>query len=167
MALYDTAANLAVQEPTGRPQEECAPVPGTIDGNTFAKQLFAFVTQTARGELAVVNLSAGTLIDQSRATPGVNFLPVGAQPTDVATTPDGKMAFVGLRRAQQGGDLRHPHAPLARRHRRAFPARPRADHHRFVAGVRASAEPGCARGGSASRRAGARGSRRRRGRRRW
>ena len=124
MALYDQAANLAVQEPTGRPQEECAPVPGTLDGNTFQKQLFAFVTQTTRGELAVVNLSAGNLIDQSRATPGVNFLPVGAQPTDVATTPDGKMAFVAsaepnkaaiygipTRRLLGDTDARFPHDP--------------------------------------------------------
>ena len=124
MALYDQAANLAVMEPTGRPQEECAPVPGTLDGNTFQKQLFAFVTQTTRGELAVVNLSAGNLIDQSRATPGVNFLPVGAQPTDVATTPDGKMAFVASAEANKAAiygiptrrllgdtDARFPHDP--------------------------------------------------------
>jgi hypothetical protein len=124
MALYDQAANLAVQEPTGRPQEECAPVPGTLDGNTFQKQLFAFVTQTTRGELAVVNLSAGNLVDQSRATPGVNFLPVGALPTDVATTPDGKMAFVAsaepnkaaiygipTRRLLGDTDARFPHDP--------------------------------------------------------
>jgi hypothetical protein len=94
MQLYDPTT-LATREPLGRPQEECAPVPANVNGDAFGKQLYAFVTQSTRGELAVVNLSAGRLIDQSRATPGINFLPVGALPTDVATTPDGKMAFVG------------------------------------------------------------------------
>jgi hypothetical protein len=94
MQLYDSVT-LATREPLGRPQEECAPVPANVNGDAFGKQLYAFVTQSTRGELAVVNLSAGRLIDQSRATPGINFLPVGALPTDVAVTPDGKMAFVG------------------------------------------------------------------------
>jgi hypothetical protein len=96
MQLYDPNSDPPFQprEPIGRPQEECAPVPSDLDGNSFPKQLYAFVTQTARGEVAVVNLSAGFLVDQSRATPGINFLPVGALPTDIATTPDGKMAFV-------------------------------------------------------------------------
>ncbi|NVL67872.1 hypothetical protein, partial [Escherichia coli] len=91
--LYDPVTQKPI-EPLGRPQDECAPVPANVDGSAFQKQLFALVTQTTRGELAVVNLSAGVLVDQSRATPGINFLPVGALPTDVATTPDGKMAFV-------------------------------------------------------------------------
>jgi hypothetical protein len=82
------------REPIGRPQVECAPVPSNLDGEAFDKQLFAFVTQSTRGELAVVDLSAGKLVDQSRATPGINFIPVGALPTDVASTPDGKMVFV-------------------------------------------------------------------------
>ena len=113
-----------LKEPSGIAQEQCAPVPGTIDGSQFQKQLFAFVTQTTRGELAVVNLSAGALVDQSRATPGVNFLPVGALPTDVATTPDGKMVFVAsaeankpaiygipTRRLLGDTDARFPHDP--------------------------------------------------------
>ena len=82
------------REPIGRPQNECQPTPTTLDGQAFDKQLFAFVTQSTRGELAVVDLSAGLLVDQSRATPGINFIPVGALPTDVAATPDGKMVFV-------------------------------------------------------------------------
>ena len=100
LRLYDPpapgeAANqFHVREPTGRPEAECAPVPSDLVGENFDKQLFAFVTQTARGELAVVDLSAGKLVDQARATPGINFIPVGALPTDVAVTPDGKMVFV-------------------------------------------------------------------------
>lgn len=80
--------------PRPLPQENCAPVPPDVNGGNLENQLFALVTQTSRGEVAVVDLSAGSLIDQSQAVPGVNFLPVGALPTDIAATPDGRMAFV-------------------------------------------------------------------------
>ena len=80
--------------PAPQPQEACGPVPSNVNGGNLENQLFALVTQTSRGEVAVVDLSAGYLIDQSRAVPGVNFLPVGSNPTDIAATPDGRMAFV-------------------------------------------------------------------------
>lgn len=80
--------------PAPLPQEACSPVPPDVNGADLANQLFALVTQTTRGEVAVVDLSAGILIDQSKGVPGYNFLPVGALPTDVAATPDGRMAFV-------------------------------------------------------------------------
>lgn len=75
-------------------QDQCAPVPPNVNGGDLDNQLFALVTQTTRGEIAVVDLSAGALIDQNHSVPGVNFLPVGAIPTDIAATPDGRMAFV-------------------------------------------------------------------------
>lgn len=80
--------------PKPLPQEACAPVPPDVIGDNLDNQLYALVTQTSRGEVAVVNLSAGRMVDQSHGVPGVNFLPVGAIPTDIATTPDGRMAFV-------------------------------------------------------------------------
>lgn len=80
--------------PEPRPQDECAPVPPDVDGSSLENQLFALVTQSSRGELAVVDLSSGNQVDQTRAIPGINFLPVGALPTDVATAPDGRMIFV-------------------------------------------------------------------------
>lgn len=80
--------------PEGLPQENCAPVPSDVNGGGLQNQLFALVTQTTRGEVAVVDLSAGFIVDQNRGVPGINFLPVGAVPTDVAAAPDGKMAFV-------------------------------------------------------------------------
>lgn len=80
--------------PAPRKQEECAPVPPEISGVGLENHLFALVTQTTRGEIAVVDLSAGSIVDQHHAIPGLNFLPVGANPTDIATTPDGRMAFV-------------------------------------------------------------------------
>ena len=81
-------------QPIGRPESDCQPVPADLDGESFDRQLFALVTQTQRGELAIVDLTAGKLVDTKRAIPGINFLPVGANPTGVAVTPDGKMAFV-------------------------------------------------------------------------
>ncbi|MFO0742137.1 MAG: hypothetical protein U0270_40065 [Labilithrix sp.] len=80
--------------PTPQPAAACAPVPSDVNGINLDNQLFALVTQSSRGEVAVVDLSAGQVVDRSKAVPGINFLPVGAIPTDIAATPDGRMAFV-------------------------------------------------------------------------
>ncbi|MCL2724118.1 MAG: hypothetical protein FWD69_06730 [Polyangiaceae bacterium] len=82
------------QTPAPRPPTDCAPVSPDVDGNNLQNQLFAVVTQSASGELAVVNLSAGVVVDQNRTNPGIDFIPVGMVPTDVATAPDGQMVFV-------------------------------------------------------------------------
>ncbi len=75
--------------------DNCYPKPvGLDDGSKLPNQLFAVVTQTARGEVAVVNITGEGLVDQSLVTPGFNFLPVGAFPTDVVAAPDGRMIFV-------------------------------------------------------------------------
>jgi hypothetical protein len=92
LRLFGTDGNPIV--PEGLPQENCAPVPSDVNGGGLTNQLFALVTQTTRGEVAVVDLSAGFIVDQNRGVPGINFLPVGAVPTDIAAAPDGKMAFV-------------------------------------------------------------------------
>ncbi len=83
-----------VIRPEGRPVNECTPTPADEDGASFTNQLFALVTQTTRGEVAVVNLTSGIIIDVSAKTPSANFLPVGANPTDIASAPDGQMTFV-------------------------------------------------------------------------
>src|SRR6476469_1036844 len=62
--------------PEGLPQDNCSPVPSDIPGGGLQNQLFALVTQTTRGEVAVVDLSAGFIVDQNRGVPGINFLPV-------------------------------------------------------------------------------------------
>jgi hypothetical protein len=56
--------------------------------------LFALVTQTQRGEVAVVNLSAGTVVDSDPWIPGVTFLPVGENPVEIVSTPGGVASFV-------------------------------------------------------------------------
>ncbi len=75
-------------------QEYCAPVPPGRDGTFLPYHLYALVTQTLRGEVAVVDITASTVVDTSRAIPGINFLPVGRTPTDIAATPDGALVFV-------------------------------------------------------------------------
>src|SRR6516165_8328686 len=70
-------------------QNNCAPVPsGVTNASTLPYHLMAAVTQTTRGELAIVDLTGGFVIDEDRSTPGVNFIPVGTNPTDVAIPPD-------------------------------------------------------------------------------
>jgi hypothetical protein len=46
------------------------------------------VTQRTRGQLAVVDLTGGQVVDEDLSTPGINLIPVGADPTDVVVTPD-------------------------------------------------------------------------------
>ena len=76
-------------------QSKCAPVAADTDGSVLPYHLFALVTQTTRGEIAVVDLTSGVVVDVDSSTPGINFLPVGQLPTDVAVTPDGVLSFVG------------------------------------------------------------------------
>jgi hypothetical protein len=80
--------------PTPAPQTQCPPVPPNVSGTPFAFHEYAVVTQTLRGELAVVDLTMGVIVDEDRSLPGVNFIPVGAVPTDVAVTPDGTHTYV-------------------------------------------------------------------------
>ncbi|HEY3815660.1 MAG TPA: hypothetical protein VGL81_00735 [Polyangiaceae bacterium] len=87
----------ALLEPVPSPEEDCAPVPLNVDGGALPFHLFAAVTQVARGELAVVDLTSGNVIDEDQSTPGINFIPVGSLPTDVAIAPDAQMTFVSSR----------------------------------------------------------------------
>jgi hypothetical protein len=75
-------------------QELCAPVPFNQVAAALPYHLYALVTQTARGEVAVVDLTEGMIIDEDPATPGVNFLVVGADPAGIAAAPNGQMTFV-------------------------------------------------------------------------
>jgi hypothetical protein len=59
-------------------------------------RLFALVTQTGSGEVAVIDLTTGTVVDTDPSTPGFNFLPIGANPTDIVSTPGGVASFVGV-----------------------------------------------------------------------
>lgn len=60
--------------------------------------LYALVTQTQQGEVAVVDLTteSDAVVDEDPTVPGANFLPVGALPTDIVATPGGAAAFVAV-----------------------------------------------------------------------
>ncbi|AKT39889.1 hypothetical protein [Chondromyces crocatus] len=65
-------------------------------GNTTLPHLYALVTQTTRGEIAVIDLTtnANPVLDQDPRVPGANFLHVGAQPVDIVSTTGGSATFV-------------------------------------------------------------------------
>jgi hypothetical protein len=87
---------LGVNAPDGAPAPDvtplplaaCPPVPPTIIGAPFQNHIVALVTQQTRGQLAAVDLTAGHVVDEDLSTPGINFIPVGASPTDIVVTPD-------------------------------------------------------------------------------
>ncbi len=56
-------------------------------------ELYAFVTQTTIGEVAVVNVKDFEIIDQEVGIPYSSFIPVGGQPTDIAALGDGSMVL--------------------------------------------------------------------------
>jgi len=86
----------AIDQPVAVAQDNCAPVAAGVNGAALEYHLMALVTQLGRGELAVVDLTAGTVIDEDKSTPGIQFIPVGSIPTDVAVAPDPEplMTFV-------------------------------------------------------------------------
>jgi hypothetical protein len=93
-ALSGIPAGGGVSGITPLPESECAPVPSTVFGPSLPNHLFAVVTQATRGELAVVDLTGGYVVDEDDSTPGTNFIPVGANPTDVAVAPDAAFTYV-------------------------------------------------------------------------
>jgi hypothetical protein len=56
-----------------------------ISGNGLA--LHAVITQTARGEIAAMNLESGRVLDSRRDIPGFTFTPVGEMPVAVIVPP--------------------------------------------------------------------------------
>jgi hypothetical protein len=94
MHVNDGAGNNIIP-PVPEPQALCPPVPVNLIGNDLPYHLFALVTQTVRGQVAVVDLTGGFVVDSDLSTPGINLLTVGTLPSDIASAPDGKMSYVG------------------------------------------------------------------------
>jgi len=67
-------------DPVPVPIEQCSP----CKGHTGEHSLYAFVTQSARGELAAVNLKSRKVIDTQTTVPGYTFVPVGEAPSAIA-----------------------------------------------------------------------------------
>lgn len=63
------------------------------DCESSVAKLFAFVTQTTPGEVAVVDVEEQKIVDQDAQIPYNSFIPVGGQPNDIAATSDGKRVY--------------------------------------------------------------------------
>ena len=74
----------------GRSIDECP----DFESSDEDHDLFALVTQTLHGEVAVVNLDRSRIEDSDALIPGLTFLPVGPQPVDIVATPGGTASFV-------------------------------------------------------------------------
>ncbi|MGC4092193.1 MAG: hypothetical protein QM756_30800 [Polyangiaceae bacterium] len=91
----------------GHPLSDCSAAAinrGEID-------LYALVTQTATGEVAVFNVpmdpaslkSGEGIVDVDPTVPGYGFLHVGALPTRLTSTPGGSLSVVGVAEAGKPG----------------------------------------------------------------
>jgi len=83
----------------GASLEKCALLPDGNPAGNGAFRLHAVVTQTSRGELAVVDLGtkpndAAALLKVDPRIPGYSFIPTVAAPVDVAADPMGSVVFV-------------------------------------------------------------------------
>ncbi|MDX2051079.1 MAG: hypothetical protein SFV15_01725 [Polyangiaceae bacterium] len=77
----------------GREMREC---PDRTSPSISQNRIFGLVTQTLTGEVAVIDVTRGGVVDVNPSVPGFSFLPVGASPTDIVSTPDGRASFVGV-----------------------------------------------------------------------
>ncbi len=108
-----TATNVPVRslEQSGRvsficlgPDAEALPAPiEACTSSDFAEtyHLYALVTQTGRGEVALIDLTEGSVVDLDPSMPGYNFLPTGAQPVDIVSTPGSAASFVAAGEANK------------------------------------------------------------------
>jgi hypothetical protein len=88
----------------GAPLSSCSragttsPYDFTVKDGVAQPHLYALVTQTTRGEVAVVDTTSVNdfVLDQDPNVPGANFLPVGGQPVDIVATHGGTAAFVAV-----------------------------------------------------------------------
>jgi hypothetical protein len=88
---------------SGRPMSVCHPPDGrdpVFQASAKSPRLFgtfAFVTNTARGEMAAVDLDIGRLIDLDPGVFGFNMVPVGSMPETLAASPDGCLVVTANR----------------------------------------------------------------------
>lgn len=110
MHVRDEFGNVLLR-PEPLPTSACTAVPRGVVGDLLPNHLFALVTQTLRGQVAVIDLTASRIVDVDHSTPDVNFLSVGALPTDIASAPDGKMSFVATAEPNKWALFALPSAP--------------------------------------------------------
>ena len=66
---------------------------GNCNFGVSTANLYAFITQTTPGEVAVVDVEDQSIVDQERKVPYNSFIPVGGQPNDIAATTDGTKVY--------------------------------------------------------------------------
>lgn len=67
---------------------------------TTGRHTMLLVTQKERGEIAIIDMTNKSVIDEDPAAPGTEFLPIGAMPESIVSTPGGVATFVAT--AQPG-----------------------------------------------------------------
>lgn len=80
----------------GLPLDDCPTTRAESIDDFSIPHLYALITQPNSGDVAVVDLSTDSeaVLDQDPIVPGANFLPVGAIPSDIVSTPGGMASFV-------------------------------------------------------------------------
>ncbi|RYG80358.1 hypothetical protein EON77_08240, partial [bacterium] len=104
--LEDGQLSEPLSEPIPAPQDACSGINPNLergDGEFYPYHYYALATGTLRGELAVIDMTLYKATDTDKSSPGVNFIPVGENPVDVATTPDSRWAFVATAASQKPG----------------------------------------------------------------
>lgn len=83
-------------------------------GRATLPHLYGLVTQTARGEVAIVDMTteSALTVDRDPGTPAPSFLPVGAQPVDIVATPGGTASFVAVAEPGRAGIYALPSAKV-------------------------------------------------------
>jgi len=98
----------------GHPYSDC-PDRDVNDDTIKSRHLsvMALVSQTVTDEVAVINVSAGSVVDVDPSTPGYGFLRVGARPVSMAVTPGGTATFVATADVGRNGIFALPTSCLS------------------------------------------------------
>lgn len=112
VCLDDPAQGAAAARPVGDCRNALTP---TAD-DYAVPHLYAVVTQLTRGEVAVIDLTTQSdvddVLDQNARVPGSNFLPVGAQPVDIVSSPGSTATYVAVAEVGRRGIFAIPSAQL-------------------------------------------------------
>src|SRR5690606_8825146 len=96
-------------------RSECPDYEFTLE-SAFNRRFHALVTQPLTGEVALVDLAGDSrqaVIDYEPTQPGYSFMPVGADPGAIVSTPGSVASFVGVREAGREGVFGLPPTCLA------------------------------------------------------
>ncbi|HEX3697363.1 MAG TPA: hypothetical protein VH374_18455 [Polyangia bacterium] len=85
VGLIPLGEDAAEAQPSGRPMGACQNVLPV----TSIHRTFAFVTNSARGELSVIDMDVGKLVDLDLAVAGFSTVPLGELPEALAISDDG------------------------------------------------------------------------------